>query len=648
MRRSLSPLRTIPPESAVEWADKHFYLSAESSNVEGQWTTAPYQVVPLNLIGNDDCEELYWRKSARIGYTKVMVAGGAYLTAHKKRNGVTYQPTDDDAKDFVQDEIDPAIRDVKPLRAMCPDFGKKSKNNKALKKVFTGAIWDFKGGKSPKNYRRLTKDFVQVDEANGFDLEVGREGCPMALAKTRLIGSPFPKFVAGTTPTIKGQSHIEKLMGQVEVSLKMHLPCPHCDHLQPLRFGGVDCDYGFKYLKDENGKLIKGSAKFLCENPECGCLWEFGEFYDIQTKGRWSNEDGSVWTKNGLQFFDSNDVPIITPQSIGLDNWAAYSLHDGWDRLASRHIAAVKNPLTLKKFINTDLGEDYEDKLSEQMDWQLLHNRREVYQAAVPKGVVYLCGGIDTQDNRVEFYVWGFGADFECYLIWHEVIMGRPDEPDVKKACEKALFRTFETEEGEHVGVNRWGWDSQGHYNSTVIEASKKYGIRWVIPVHGSPNYGKPISNMPKSKRANGTYATEVGTDTAKEWVYSHFGIDKNSTGLTPGYIHLPMNDAICGEVECKQLVSEIRTIKIIKGKRTVVFDAAGRRNEALDCFVYALAALNISLQRFGVNLNDLAQKQFERLNPTSPIKQALGETEQEPDTFAAKLAALGQKLGAN
>ena len=36
-------------------------------------------------------------------------------------------------------------------------------------------------------------------------------------------------------------------------------------------------------------------------------------------------------------------------------------------------------------------------------------------------------------------------------------------------------------------------------------------------------------------------------------------------------------------------------------------WDAKGRRNEALDCFVYALAALRISQQRFGLDLNALA-----------------------------------------
>ncbi|MFW0778419.1 MAG: terminase gpA endonuclease subunit [Rickettsiales bacterium] len=645
------PLRTIPPESAVEWADKHFWLSPESSNVEGKWKTAPYQVVPLNLIGNDDCEELFIRKSARIGYTKLMVAGGMFLTQHKRRNGVTYQPTDDDVKDFVQDEIDPAIRDIKVMRDIAIDFGKKSANNKAQKKRFHGAVWDFKGGKSPKNFRRLTKDFAQADECNGFDWSVGggggEEGDPMALIKTRLIGSPFPKFIAGTTPTTKARSHIGKLMDQADVVLKMFLPCPHCNHMQPLRFGGPDCDFGFKYLKDSNGKLVKGSAAFMCENPDCHCLFEMGDLYDMQVAGRWQNDDGSVWTKDGLQFYDENDCPIETPQKIGIDIWAAYSLHDGWDRLASRHISAVKDVTTLRKFVNTDLGQDWEDDLAEEQSWERLHLRRERYQSQVPKWGVYITGGIDTQDNRVEFYVWAWGADFECWLIWHEVIMGRPDDPDVKKACKEAIHRVFTGHDGQPMGVNRWGWDSQGHYHGTVMEASRKYGLLWVIPVHGSPNYGRPIANMPKTLRESNTYATEVGTDTAKEWIYAHLAIDQNPTGPTPGYVHLPLDESICDESVCKQLVSEVRICKYVKGKQVITWDSRGKRNEALDCLVYALAALMVSISRFGINLNDLSKSLEMQDKPESPVTSQMADKISKEKSINEKFKAFGRQLGA-
>lgn len=58
---------------------------------------------------------------------------------------------------------------------------------------------------------------------------------------------------------------------------------------------------------------------------------------------------------------------------------------------------------------------------------------------------------------------------------------------------------------------------------------------------------------------------------------------------------------------ELKQLTSETKILKIEKGRRVYRWDARGRRNEALDCCVYALAALRISQQRFGLDLDALA-----------------------------------------
>src|SRR5690606_21587811 len=74
-----------------------------------------------------------------------------------------------------------------------------------------------------------------------------------------------------------------------------------------------------------------------------------------------------------------------------------------------------------------------------------------------------------------------------------------------------------------------------------------------------------------------------------------------------PGVIHFPANDDICDEEELKQLTAETKRLKIVQGRRGYRWDAAGRRNEALDCLGYAIAALRISQQRSGLDLDALA-----------------------------------------
>ena len=75
----LKVLRKPEPQTCAEWADANFYLSPESSYTQGRWETAPFQVAILNAMGNDDIREVNLVKSARVGYTKMILAAIGYL-----------------------------------------------------------------------------------------------------------------------------------------------------------------------------------------------------------------------------------------------------------------------------------------------------------------------------------------------------------------------------------------------------------------------------------------------------------------------------------------------------------------------------------------------------------------------------------------
>jgi phage terminase large subunit GpA-like protein len=69
-------------------------------------------------------------------------------------------------------------------------------------------------------------------------------------------------------------------------------------------------------------------------------------------------------------------------------------------------------PELLKTFLNTVLAEPWEEK-GEQLDEDVLFNRREMYHADVPDGVKVLTAAVDTQDNRFEVEIQGWGAGHE-------------------------------------------------------------------------------------------------------------------------------------------------------------------------------------------------------------------------------------------
>jgi len=120
IRSGLKTLEAPEPIRLSEWAAKHFYLSAESSYVEGSWEAYPFQPAIMDAFSNDDIEVVVVKKSARVGYTKMLVALIAYVAHHKRRNQAVWQPTDDDSDEFVKTELDTMLRDVKVMREVFP------------------------------------------------------------------------------------------------------------------------------------------------------------------------------------------------------------------------------------------------------------------------------------------------------------------------------------------------------------------------------------------------------------------------------------------------------------------------------------------------------------------------------------------------
>ncbi|WP_139774363.1 terminase gpA endonuclease subunit, partial [Salmonella enterica] len=122
-------------------------------------------------------------------------------------------------------------------------------------------------------------------------------------------------------------------------------------------------------------------------------------------------------------------------------------------------------------------------------------------------------------------------------------------------------------------------------------------GIFRVLPVKGASVYGKPVITMPKKRNQSGVFLCEIGTDTAKEMLYARMGaVTAPADEATPYAIRFPDNPDVFTEVEAKQLVAEELVEKLVNGKFRLLWDAKGRRNEALDCLVYASAALRVSV----------------------------------------------------
>lgn len=605
-------MKVTPPMTGVTWADKFFYLPEGSSQIAGRWKTQPVQVAMLNMMTNDAIKIVSLRKSARLGYTKIMVAALLYLTEHKKRSSVVYQPIDDESDGFVADEVDPVIEGMPEIKAIFPDWNSKSEKNKLDRKQMSGATIDFRGANSPGNFRRLTKQAVLGDEVDGWPMEVAKkgkgEGSPIELALVRIKGAAYPKAIFGSTPTVTGKSHIEMLENAADLVFRFYLPCPHCGFEQPLVFGFEDMEYGLKWDDTQPTNEKKGrSAYYQCCN--CPEHFHYHNLEKMEISGRWMAED-CTWTKDGISFFDHDGEPVRAPKHAALVVSALYSLNlDGWSEIVDEWLKAKGDPLKEKAFYNTTLGELWDDVASEQLEHELLLQRVENYSAEVPDRVVYLTGGIDSQTSgRYECYVWGWGEDEEAWLISKTIVFGRYDAEETLQRVDDVIRRQYTRKDGTKMSVGRWCWDTGGIDPDIVYRRSLKLGVLWVIPIKGASTYGGVIADMPRTRNKQKVFLTMVGTDTAKELIYNRLPLQPESDRPVAGAIHFPADAEIFGETEARQLVSEVLVPKLVNGKVVYRWDNQKRRNEALDCFIYALAALRLTISRFQLNLKALTE----------------------------------------
>lgn len=605
----LLALHKEPPLTAVEWADKHFYMSSESSYNEGKWKTDPFQVAILNAMGNDLISVVNFVKSARIGYTKLLMANIGYKLQHKRRNVMMWSPTDPDAEDISKSHVRGLIRDVPVLYKLFPYLERKHSDNTLDQKVFTNrkTLW-IRGGKASRNYREKSADEVIYDELSNFDADVEGEGDPVTLGDKRLDGAVYPKSIRGSTPKKVGTCQVSKAAAESPIRLRFFVKCPHCRQEQTLKWGGKDCEYGLKWDKDALGEATK--AWYVCEH--CTCCFFHQDMVEASKDGRWICEETGIWTCDAMDWFDRDGEPIRTPRSIAFYCWAVYSTWSTWLKIATDWLKVKGDLQKLITFVNTTLGETWDDDQGEKVDWEVLYGRREVFPE-VPQRAVALMGGIDTQDDRLEGRVWAFGPGEEAWLVHRFILTGDPASEELRRKVSLEVHRQFTREDGLIMRVERWCWDAGGHYSDEVAAESRKHGAMWVIPVFGASTYGKPIANFPRKKKDH-VYKTEVGTDNAKELIYSRLRLQvdtaKSRAGhAQPGVVHFPANDDVCDEAELKQITAEKKKAAMVKGKRVLRWDSGGRRNEALDCFVYALAALRISQARFGLDLDALAEQ---------------------------------------
>lgn len=594
----LSSLRAEVPQSLSEWAADHFVLAGESSHQKGGWVAWPFQIGILDFMSDDRIEELAVKKSKRVGYSKMITAFICYNIAHRRRKQALWQPTDDDRDSFVKSEIEPLLDPVNGVPSVLAARKLGGRIEETIKyKPFRDSVLHLLGGKAARAYRRITVAVAILDEWTAFDQTIGASkdktaGSPGSLAKGRLEGAPYPKFVGGSTPGIKGLCHVSRACEDSEDEVDYFIDCPRCNVEHTLTWGGPPVLHGFKW---ERGK--PETVRHVC--PHCRESIAQADYMP----GGWPLVGAWVCRRSGKRFGadriwrDASGEPCRPPRTLGVHIWAAYSPQRPWSTIADEFEKADRalkegdaGPMT--SFTNETLGEAWELK-GEAADEHALQARAEPYKLkTVPVGGLMLTASVDVQHTWWDISVWAWGRGLESWVVDHHIIEGNPaNESDWEPVTAYLQSRYKQLWNGSSMGITATSVDSSDQTQAVYNWVTKAQNI---IPnlraIKGRPGIALvgPVTlqevNYRGRKIARGVKLWALGVDSAKDLLLGQLTIKEPG----PGYLHFSHE---LPREWYEQLTAEHRVLQRINGKDVYRWMKRRQRNEILDCRNYALHA---------------------------------------------------------
>lgn len=592
IERDLRRVIFAPPPrlTGSEWADRFRYFG-EGSPEEGRFRMArtPYFREVLDACCDPAIEQVVIMKSARVGYTEGVVGNVVGFHMHQSPCAMmVMQPTVDDAKGWSKENLDPMLRATPVLRGKVTESGRRDAKNTMQFKKYPGGFLVVTGANAASGLRRRSIRTLLGDEVDGFALSAkgarAHEGDPWTLAVKRTENYWDRKLIAGSTPTDKGTSKIEALFNLSDQRYYF-VPCPHCQYMQRLVWSNIrweDRDPETVHyvcgVVSKDGELLEGCGKTILEEHK---PW-------MVARGEWQPQRPGRKTR-------------------GYHVWTAYSLLSSWSRMVESFLVAkAEGNEALKVFINQVLGETWEER-GETVEEGSLLARRETYPAEVPAWAGVLTCGVDIQGDRLEYGVWGWGAERRHGLIKHEALWGDPGQTEVWRQLDAVLLRPWQHEGGQMLKIRATAIDTAGHHTQAAYAYIGARPSMNLFATKGSSEPGKAAIGQPSKNKKLKVRLFMLGSEALKDAVYSSLRVETPG----PGYCHLPWVD----EEYLRQLTGEIARTKYIKGRAYRVYQRRYERVEALDCACLARAALLL----LGP-IRDQLGKIVDKLNEDSPV----------------------------
>lgn len=574
-RRAQKMFLPPPVLTLSDWADRYAYIPKESGAFPGKYRTdfAEYQRGIQNAITDPDVETVVMMMAAQTGKSQIQLNAIGFYSHWDPSPILTIQASEREAEKFSKNRIAKMIRDTPVLRKLFPSPRSRDSGNTLLNKEFPGGVLIIAGANAPAGLASMPIRVLIPDEVDRYEESAGTEGDPVDLADKRTTTFWNRIRILASTPGVKHLSRIERAHDSGD-RRKFFVPCPHCGEMQPLIWKHLQ----FKTEPVEGGRPRLLEYFYACVN---GCIIEERHKHEMIRHGEWRATAKSHDGKTASFHLNALYSPVLD-----------------WATLIREWLEAQTSLESMKVFVNTRLAETWEIR-GTGANMSELEKRPRFNHELLPSFVLWLTAGVDTQDNRLECSVWGWGLDDERCVVEHRVFPGDPSLPDTDPASPWAALRDFLMEEWEHslgvtMRISAVLIDSGGHHTERVYEFTRKHALRRWHAIVGRAGIGRALLSKETHVGPYQTSLYTVGVDTAKEDVYTSLRNTRPGTG----YTHF--SDALEGGPEFfRQLTAEKLVKRTERFITTMRWEKTSERNEALDCAVYARAAVAVRRPNF-------------------------------------------------
>lgn len=568
LRHAVAPRRAL---TVSQWADDHRILSGKQASERGRWRTARNpilrEIMDCFSVGSR-VHDIAIMKSSQVGVTEGMVNVIGYTMDHAPCPVMTMLPTIEARDSWRVQKLNPMLLETDRVRDVLGGLRSRDAANRQDLIDFPGGVLFLAGGNSPNSYAQKSVRMLMLDDFDRFPVVIGSEGSVITLAKGRT--KAFPRAIRAyiSTPTlVDGLIDRQYKAGDQR---RYYVPCPHCGERQPLEWGGKDVPHGMKWTVLPTGEVI--NVRYVCR--ECGA--EIGEHHKPAMLA------GGVWiAKYPERAMRSYHISAL---------YAPIGLGPSWASLVEDWLAAQGDDDDLQAFINTNLGEPWELR-GEKNDPSALMRRLETYDTDAQAGTGRVRAvGIDVQKDRIEVSVYDFGLGEEAWAIDHLIVEGDTAGPDPWDELATELTA---------IAPDCGGIDS-GYNTDQVLEFARRRP--WLFVLKGIPGQGKTLVESDddrkrrlRKRRKKGFSPFLVSDEAGKALLNQRLNLTDTGAAARPGYIHFPAGEPVFDDEWFAQLTSNTLQKKSKRGRTVYEWVQTRVRNEAYDCWKYALAGFRLS-----------------------------------------------------